>query len=365
MRSPEDREDGSGARVASVEGLAPEARRLRELTPRQWKSGIAAWLGWLFDGLDMHLYTLVAAPFVAQLLMVVSHSDGEVKAKSSWPRRWRPWIAAVLQTGVNLGVLLACLTVFLMAGWMGEAYNPRWVFLVGVLPALLVYWIRRHVPETEEWTAARDVAHHRSPPIRELFQGSVRPITLRVLIVCACSLTAWWAFMFWNQQHLRNLPELESWTTQRREQLVSTMFFMVISASIAGNFFAAWLARQFGYRRAIALLFIGFFLSMLGTYAVPRAVGSLRLWLPWIGFFSGVFGLFTMYLPPLFPILLRTTGSGFCYNFGRIAAAAGTVFFGLFSQVGDFRHALWYAGFLFIPAMLVAMTLPDRNDAKS
>ena len=41
---------------------------LRELTPQQWKSGVAAWLGWLFDGLDMHLYVLVAAPFVAELL---------------------------------------------------------------------------------------------------------------------------------------------------------------------------------------------------------------------------------------------------------------------------------------------------------
>ncbi|HET6899481.1 MAG TPA: hypothetical protein VFK70_14090, partial [Vicinamibacteria bacterium] len=45
-----------------------EARSLRELTSAQKKSGIAAWLGWLFDGLDMHLYTLVAAPFVMELL---------------------------------------------------------------------------------------------------------------------------------------------------------------------------------------------------------------------------------------------------------------------------------------------------------
>jgi hypothetical protein len=57
-----------------------------------------------------------------------------------------------------------------------------------------------------------------------------------------------------------------------------------------------------------------------------------------------------MYLPPLFPTLLRTTGAGFCYNIGRIAAALGTVFFGLFSKVGDYRLALLYAGFLFIPA---------------
>jgi hypothetical protein len=64
-------------------------------------------------------------------------------------------------------------------------------------------------------------------------------------------------------------------------------------------------------------------------------------------------------LPPLFPTLLRTTGAGFCYNIGRIAAAAGTVVFGLFSSVGDFRHALLYASFLFPGAILAALTLRE------
>ena len=72
---------------------------------------------------------------------------------------------------------------------------------------------------------------------------------------------------------------------------------------------------------------------------------------------QGVFALFTMYLPPLFPTLLRTTGAGFCYNIGRIAAGLGTVFFGLFSKVGDYRLALLYAGFLFLPAAVIALTV--------
>lgn len=45
-----------------------EITSLRELSSHQWRSGIAAWLGWLFDGLDMHIYTLVWTVFVAQLL---------------------------------------------------------------------------------------------------------------------------------------------------------------------------------------------------------------------------------------------------------------------------------------------------------
>ncbi len=154
--------------------------RLGDLTARQWKSGIAAWLGWLFDGLDMHLYTVVATPLVAQLLHATGPKDPAVGFYSSliqaafltgwalgggffgrlgdrlgraralmltiltyasctglgflaqtwwqlmifrflaalgiggewavgaallaetWPKQWRPWIAATLQTGVNL-----------------------------------------------------------------------------------------------------------------------------------------------------------------------------------------------------------------------------------------------------------------------
>jgi MFS family permease len=170
------------------------------------KSGIAAWLGWMFDGLDMHLYTLVAVPFVALLLGGVAEDSFEVKEKAgfiqasvlvgwavggaffgvigdrlgrsralmltiltyalftglsffaqtwwqlmicrflaalgiggewavgasllseTWPARWRPWMAAVLQSAVNIGVLLAT-----VAGWLMAGLPHNYIFLVGVL----------------------------------------------------------------------------------------------------------------------------------------------------------------------------------------------------------------------------------------
>lgn len=422
----------------------PEARSLRDLSPQQWRSGLAAWLGWLFDGLDMHLYTLVAAPFVMQLLDAVSPAEPEVRAKSSWiqaafllgwalgggffgrlgdllgrsralsltiltyalftglsflaqtwwqllifrfvaalgiggewavgsallaetwPRRWRPWIAAVLQTGVNIGVLGACMAVYGLAtlsGWLEVKYEPRWVFLLGVLPALLVFWIRRHVPEPEEWRTAHDLAGQAKPKVRDLFRDEVLPVTMKTIAVCALSLSAWWAFMFWHAQHLRNLPELAAWTIEAREQLVSQAFFLVIGVSIAGNFCGGGLAKWLGYRRGITVMFTGFFLAMAGAFVTPRSYEVLLwFWFPAVGFFSGVFGLFTMYLPPLFPTLLRTTGAGFCYNIGRVGAAAGTVFFGLFSSFGDFRQALLYASLLLPLAGLIAIRLPEPDE---
>ena len=72
-----------------------DVTRLSDLTSTQWKSGIAAWLGWLFDGLDMHLYTLVATVFVAQLL--------HVDSKSAEVTRYSSWIQAAFLVGWALG----------------------------------------------------------------------------------------------------------------------------------------------------------------------------------------------------------------------------------------------------------------------
>jgi MFS family permease len=412
-----------------------EAVRLRDLSPEQWKSGTAAWLGWLFDGLDMHLYVLVAAPFVAELLHVDDPKDESVRTCSSWiqaafligwalgggffgragdlfgrsrtlmltiltyavftglsyfaqtwwhllifrflaalgiggewavgssllsetwPRRWRPWLAAVLQTAVNLGVMLAALASYLLA-----EFPYRTVFLVGLLPAVLVLWIRRAVPETAEWHGARGQSVKLQPGFLDLFRGPVRRVSILTLLVCALTLTAHWAFLFWFPQHLRNLPELSDLDDAEKSRMVSRALWLVAGVSIVGNFLASALARWLGYRRAIAILCLGYFLVLLATYGERHGPTALNFGYVGAGMCQGIFALFTMYLPPLFPTLLRTTGAGFCYNIGRIAAGLGTVFFGLFSQVGDYRLALLYASFLFVPAAVIAWFMPEASD---
>ena len=316
-----------------VPATGRDVTRLRDLSAKQWKSGAAAWLGWLFDGLDMHLYVLIAAPFVATLLNITDQKDPQVGYYSSWiqaaflfgwalgggffgriadrigrsralmltiltyalftglsyfaqtwwqllifrflaalgiggewaigasllsetwPKAWRPWMAAVLQTAVNLGVMLAGLANFLLLGWAG--YPHRTVFLVGILPAIIVLWIRRAVPEPEEWQTANRQAGLAKPRFLDLFRGRVRRISVLTLLVCSFALTAHWAFLFWYLQHLRNLPELDGWSDSEKSQLISRVVWLVIGSSIAGNFLAAALARWLKYRRAIACLCLG------------------------------------------------------------------------------------------------------------
>ncbi|MDA0657308.1 MAG: MFS transporter [Planctomycetota bacterium] len=412
----------------------PEISSLRELTSVQWKTGTAAVLGWLFDGLDMHLYTLVAIPFVAELLGVgrndvsvgrygsiiqasflvgwalggaffgvIADRIGRSRAlvltiltyacftglsyfaqtwwhllifrflaalgiggewavgasllSETWPRSWRPWLAAVLQSGVNVGVILACVAAYLLA-----EHTHRTVFLVGILPAFLVLWIRKAVPEPEEWHQAQSHSEIRSTGIGALFHPGVRRTTLLTTTVCALGLTGHWAIMFWFIAHLRSLPEYADWTDAQRSTLASQALLLMMCTSIIGNFLSAIIARGIGYRLAIVLIFLAYFATCSCAYGWQRAGDDLWYWIIPIGICQGVFALFTMYLPPLFPTLIRSTGAGFCYNIGRLAAAVGTVFFGLVSKVGDYRYALFYAGFLFLPAAAVACFLDEPPD---
>jgi MFS family permease len=421
----------------AVEPPRREASSLREITSRQWKSGVAAWLGWMFDGLELHLYTLVAAPLVVQLLGATSPNEPGVKEKSAyiqaaflvgwalggaffgrlgdllgrsralaltvltyacctglcaaaqtwwqlmlfrfvaalgiggewavgssllaetWPRAWRPWLAAVLQSGVNLGILFAAAIVWLLSQ-LPHPPAERYVFLVGVLPALLVFWIRRHVPEPEVWRQAEQRVLRHNPGVRELFRGALARTTWHTMIVCALSLSAWWLFIFWQSQHLRKILAVDGVPAGEITHRISGAFFVMIAVSIAGNYFAGWLAKRLGNRQAIGLMFWALFAGMAGAFVVPRSFDSLAwFWIPLVGFFSGVFGLFTMYLPPLFPTLLRTTGAGFCYNIGRLAAALASIIFGWLAPVGDFRTALFASSFLACFAAFWTLWLPS------
>ncbi|MSR31070.1 MAG: MFS transporter [Gemmataceae bacterium] len=429
-----------------------DTTRLKDITPNQWKSGAAAWLGWTFDGLDMHLYTLVAASYVAALLHTSSQDPaarehmgyiqaaflvgwalggaffgrlGDLLGRSrsliltiltyaiftgfsafattwwhllifrflaalgiggewaigasmlseTWPAKWRPWLAAILQSGVNFGVLVATMAglartilpeTTTMLGFEITNFNDRALFLVGLIPALLTFWIRKHVPEPEEWHEAR--AKQVPPKIRDLFQGKVKRITLLTVLVCGFSLTGHWAFQFWAPQQFGRLPEYQKLKAENKEEgelqtkrAIAWAFLVMNATAVAGNFLAAFLATRFGYRRSIAFLCLMYALSLALTYCVPRPAWVIMLCLPLMGLSQGVFGLFTMYLPPLFPTLLRTTGAGFCYNIGRIAAAGGTIAFGMASGI-DYNLSLALSGLLFLPAMFFALRLPEHHE---
>ena len=217
---------------------------------------------------------------------------------------------------IRAGILLASVAGFLLAD-----KNPRWVFAVGVLPALLVFWIRRAIPEPDEWHKAKESAQTQ-PRVADLFRGELGRITVLTVLLCSAALTTTWGFMFWFPQQLRRLPDIAPLAAADQNRYITYATALAMVVAIGGNFFAAAMARYLGYRKATFVMFSGGLISMYLTYHVVRNSHTILLYANVAHFFvQGVFGLFPLYIPPLFPPLLRTTGAGFCYNFGRLVAA--------------------------------------------
>ncbi|MBC7772266.1 MAG: MFS transporter, partial [Pyrinomonadaceae bacterium] len=205
----------------------------------------------LFTGLSVFAtrwWHLLIFRFIASLGIGGEWAAGSALVSETLPARHRAWASALLQSGYMVGCIAAALT----SGWMSHV-SPRWVFVVGILPALVTFWIRRAVPEPAEWTAA---AKHRKPmPISSLFSPELRRTTLLTIGLTGIALTTVWTFLFFSPQVIREMADVKDWEPARVSQLVTNVTVAYLLVNIAGNFMATYLGKLLGYRKAFTLLF--------------------------------------------------------------------------------------------------------------
>ena len=274
----------------------------------------------LFTGLSFFAQTwwhLLICRFLAALGIGGEWAVGASLLSETWPRRWRPWIAAVLQSAVNIGVLLAMVAGAALADPV-RRYATTSTAACSWWASCRRCWCSGFAApcrSRRNGTRPRPQAQHAEPGVVDLFRGAVRRTTVLTILVCALSLTAHWAFMFWFLQHLRNLPDIAAWSDPREDALCQPGDDPGDGhVDRAATSWPGLIARCVGYRRTIALMCVAYFLVdgvAYLDYAVPRSHRALFWWLAAIGVCQGLFGLFTMYLPPLFPDAAADHRGGF------------------------------------------------------
>lgn len=314
----------------------------------------------VFTGLSFlaqEWWHLMIFRFLAALGIGGEWAAGAALVSETLHPKHRSWASATLQSGYMCGMILAALTV----GWM-SALPYRYVFLVGVIPAFLTIFIRRVVKEPDEWHTER--AKQEPPRVADLFSADVRSITLKVVVLTSICLTTIWAFLYFNNQVLRSLPEVKKLDKQATDELIRNVTIAYSLWNIAGNFASSYLAKFVGYRRAFAIVLTCAFLAFYFGYGQAKSLDETRLWFNITMFFgTGVFALFPLYIPALFPTLLRTTGAGICYNFGRVISAAGAYFGGaIAASTGSPQLAIWWAGWLYLAGIALAFFMPELTN---
>lgn len=306
---------------------------------------------------------LLVFRFVAALGIGGEWAAGSALVSEMLHKRHRAWASATLQTGYMCGMLMAIGTLQIQSRLPQQFQDPRYVFLVGVLPAIFTVWIRYAVPEPQEWQAAR--RGREMPSIASLFGPALRRTMLLTVSLTAISLTTVWAFLYFAPQIVQRLPQTSAWTAQEKSNLLTFATVAYTLTNILANYIACYLARFIGHRRAFLILLLGSLISFMLFFRQPTLATVVPLLCIGAFFSLGLFGLFPLYIPPLFPTLVRTLGAGFTYNTGRLIAGVGSVFGAAISaNAGGPHRAIYWTGFLYVAGIAVAFFIPEIHEVE-
>ncbi len=273
--------------------------------------------------------------------------------------QYRGRAVGCVQSGWAIGWGLAVLGQAILFTALPPEDAWRAMFLVGGLPALLVFYLRRHVEEppiaVQERT--RRLASGEKPvSILEIFSpGMLRTTLLASLFTTGCQ-GGYYAVMTWLPTFLK---------TDRKLTVVGSTGYLslLILGSFVGYLVGAWLADRIGRRKLFISFSIGAIIMIL-MYTQMEISNQTMLFLGFpLGFFaSGYLSGMGAFLTELFPTHLRGSGQGFTYNFGRGIGALFPALVGYTSAQMSLSSAIaLFAVAAYSLLLITALFLPETR----
>jgi MFS family permease len=298
------------------------------------------------------LWQLIAWRVLVGLGMGGEWSCGSVLVAETWPAEHRGKAMGLMQSAWAIGAMLAAGLSALML----ERFGWRTLFLIGALPAIAAFVIRRKVEEPEIW---RERPREASRWL-EIFSPEFARRTLIATLLSSSVLVAFWGVTSW-------LPAfLATPLAQGGAGLTVAKSAAWLIALQAGAFFGyisfGWIADRIGRRPAFTLFMIAAtaLVPLFAFYArTPRTLLTLG---PLLGFFAhGYFSLFGAMLAELFPTRIRASAQGFCYNGGRLASAAAPFAIGAFAATHGLAAVIASAAIFFALGGALVWLLPETK----
>jgi MFS family permease len=318
-------------------------------------------LGTACCALVPNIWFLMLCRSVASLGIGGEWAAGAAMVAEVVPEKKRVEAAALMCTSGSAGIFLATFVNYIIAGVLlpeSPEISWRYVYLCGLIPAVVAIAVRLFVKEPERW---QKVARNSVPPkLTELFNRQNLPLTRSGFLMTLTAMVTGASCSVFIPIISTGLAQ----TAAKAQGLNTSVTLSLIEqwktiglnsynlGGLIGTLLTIPAAKYLGRKKMFTLYFVFASASFLVTFGLPLPP-QIRLYLYFaIGVtVYGVFGGFSYYLPELFPTRLRATGAGFCYNVGRVVSAVGPLLVGQIASGGGnaFNRAMetqFWLGFI-------------------
>ena len=280
---------------------------------------------------------------------------GMALVAEAWPARQRARVSSYVGLGWQLGVLAAALLTPLLLpviGWRG-------MFAVGLLPAVVSFFVRRRVAEPTLFTERRAASSTRKLPLKRLFNDArTARASIGVIVLCSVQNFGYYGLMIWLPSYLSktfgySLTKSGIWT----------------AVTVLGMALGIWLfgmaADRFGRKPAFLVYQIGA-VAMVFVYSGLTTPSALLIGGAAMGVFvNGMIGGYGALISEIYPTEARATAQNVLFNIGRAVGGLGPVVVGALAARYTFAVALAFLASIYLLDVAATLFLiPERRGAE-
>lgn len=311
-------------------------------------------------GFATEIWQVGALRFLVAMGVGGEWAVGAALVAEAFPKAARERAGGIFHATSVIGLWLAAgAGLFVAAHW-------RTAYMLGVVPALLVLWVRLSIKEPVVWQEAKQTKTNRMGSFRELLgDPRWRPRAVCGALLAMAGLATFWGVLVAGQDLASDLLKSLGDPDWARKSKIAFGFIQAAGAG-AGMLAFGPLSARMGIKRTFVLMHVtAFVLTPVVCWApwLLRSYGLLLVLLPVFAFFAqSIHAGYAVYFPTLFPTHLRATGSGFCFNTGRILASPVLIWLSAWMKsVFSLRTAITCLGGFFLLGLVMLIFLPETH----
>ena len=294
--------------------------------------------------------------FLAGLGLGGEFGIGMTLVAESWPKKKRSRATSGVAIGFQVGIILASLTTAIIAPFFGW----RGVFLVGVIPAIFAFWVRKGLKEPEVWknNQAKKGSDKTKLPIKEIFSSPKQTgVTIGLITICGVQNFGFYGVMTWVPTALANelgfsFSNTTIWTIVTTVGMVIGILVFGLSADKIGRK-PSFIIFQIGCAVVIWLYF------QFTTPLVLILFGSV------LGFLvNGMMGGYGAIISEHYSTNIRSTAQNFVWNIGRALGGLGPLAIGAMALNGSISAALGLISGVYVIAAIAMIFLVPETKGK-